>query len=315
VKREMARDLLARWGWDLFAVGFGDAHCVAHQLWHLHDAEHPRHDLALAREIGDPLLQVYRGLDQAIADLRAAAGPETVVIVLLSHGAGPHYDGDHLIDEALARIEKKLRHGRSLTLAERVSYLVRAGHRDRRPIAGRLRRWPERAFRRSFRVPNNEAVAGIRINLEGREAHGRIRPGAELDAYCEALARELLLLRNAATGGPAFRRVERCDDLYPAGSKLPLLPDLLAEWTRDAEFQALESATIGRVEGRYRGVRTGDHRPHGLFLATGPGLTPGRVANPVSVMDFGPTIAARLGVELGDVDGEPIRELLAGAID
>jgi predicted AlkP superfamily phosphohydrolase/phosphomutase len=316
VKRELARDLMARWGWDLFAMGFGDAHCVAHQCWHLHDAKHARHDPELAREIGDPLLEVYRGLDLALAQLCAAAGSEATLIVLLSHGVGPHYDGDHLLDEALARLEKKLRYGRSLTLAERASYLVRSGgHRAARPIAGRLRRWPARAFRRSFRVPNNEAFAGIRINLVGREPHGRIRQGEEYDTYCEALSRELLLMRNPATGGPAFLRVERCDDLYRDGGRLRLLPDLLAEWTRDAEFQALESPTIGRVEGRYRGVRTGDHRPHGLYLATGPELTPKRVEKPVLVMDFGPTIAARLGVELGDVDGEPIPELLAGAID
>jgi hypothetical protein len=62
-------------------------------------------------------------------------------------------------------------------------------------------------------------------------------------------------------------------------------------------------------------VRTGDHRPDGLYLAAGPGLNPKRVEKPASVMDFGPTIAARLGVELGDVDGRPIPELLAGAID
>ena len=85
----------------------------------------------------------------------------------------------------------------------------------------------------------------------------------EFEDYCEALSRELLLIRNAATGGPAFERVERCDDLYRDGPKLRLLPDLLAEWTRDAEFQAIESPTIGRVEGRYQGVRTGDHRPEG----------------------------------------------------
>ena len=131
LKRELARDLMARWGWDLFALGFGDAHCIGHQCWHLHDATHAQHDPALACEIGDPLLQVYRGLDQALADLSAAAGPEATLILLLSHGVGPHYDGDHLIDEALARIDKTLRHGRSLTLAERASYLVRAGGRER----------------------------------------------------------------------------------------------------------------------------------------------------------------------------------------
>ena len=314
LKRELARELMARCDWDLFALGFADAHCIGHQCWHLHDATHPRHDPELARQVGDPLLQVYRGLDLAIGELGAAAGPETTLILLLSHGIGPHYDGDHLLDEALARIERKRLGGRSLTLAERISYLVRAGSRARPPIAGRLRRWPARAFRRTFRVPNNEAFAGIRINLEGREPHGRIRPGAEFDAVCRTLARELLLLRNSSSGGPAFHRVERCDQLYPEGARLPLLPDLLAEWTRDAEFQALESPTIGRVEGRYRGVRTGDHRPRGLFLATGPGLTPDRVDTAVSVMDFGPTVAAHLGVALGDSDGQPIRELLSRAV-
>jgi len=312
LKRELAQDLMARWAWDLFALGFGEAHCVAHQCWHVHDASHPRHDPALAREVGDPLLHVYRALDGAITELVAAAGRETTLIVILSHGVGPHYDGDHLIDEALARIERTLRHGRSLTLAERVSYAVRANDRAKPPIAGRLQRWPARAFRKSFRIPNNEAFAGIRINLEGREPHGRIRPGVEFDSYCAALARELLLLRNGVTGRPVFLRVERCDRLYQ-GSKLALLPDLLAEWSRDSEIRALESPTIGRVEGQYAGVRTGDHRAQGLFLATGPGLTPARVDTPVSVMDFGPTIAAQLGVELGDVDGKPIPELLAVA--
>jgi hypothetical protein len=38
----------------------------------------------------------------------------------------------------------------------------------------------------------------------------------------------------------------------------------------------------------------------------GEGVTPGRVERPVSIMDFGPTIAARLGVSLADIDGRPI---------
>jgi predicted AlkP superfamily phosphohydrolase/phosphomutase len=312
LKRDLAHDLMSRWAWDLFALGFGEAHCVSHQCWHVHDASHPQHDPALAREIGNPLLHVYRALDAAIAGLVATAGRDGTLLLILSHGVGPHYDGDHLIDEALARIERTLRHGRSLSLAERVSYPARSRGRARPPIAGVLERWPERAFRKSFRVPNNEAFAGVRINLEGREPHGRIRPGVEFDAYCAALARELLLLRNGDSGEPAFLRVERCDQLYQ-GPRCALLPDLVAEWSRASEIRALESPTIGRIEGRFQGVRTGDHRPQGLFLAAGPDLTPRCVESPVSVMDFGPTIAAWLGVELADVDGEPIAELLRGS--
>jgi predicted AlkP superfamily phosphohydrolase/phosphomutase len=275
VKRDIARELLGRWSWDVFALGFGEAHCVGHQCWHVHDERHLQHDPALRAEIGDPLLDVYRALDAALGELLAVAGPETLTLVLLSHGMGPRHDGDRLLDEALARIERRLRHGRRLSLRER--------------LARRVRRWPERAFRKSFRIPTDEAVAGIRINLLGREPRGRIRPGEEYDAYCDALARELMELRNPDTGGPAFERVERCDALYD-GPRLDRLPDLLAEWTRD-------------------------HRPDGLFLAAGAGLTPSRVERAVSVMDFGPTIAARLGVELPEVDGRPIRALLAGDVD
>ncbi len=107
-------------------------------------------------------------------------------------------------------------------------------------------------------------------------------------------------------------RVERSDRLY-SGSRLALLPDLVAEWSRASEIRALESPTIGRIEGRFEGVRTGDHRPRGLFLAAGPGLTPGRVEAPVSVMDFGPTLAGWLDVELVGVDGEPIPELFGAS--
>ncbi len=39
--------LLDRGGWSLFAVVFGETHCVGHQLWAAHDPEHPRHDPTL----------------------------------------------------------------------------------------------------------------------------------------------------------------------------------------------------------------------------------------------------------------------------
>ncbi|HEX4994728.1 MAG TPA: hypothetical protein VFX87_07160, partial [Methylomirabilota bacterium] len=57
--------------------------------------------------------------------------------------------------------------------------------------------------------------------------------------------------------------------------------------------------------------RTGDHRPEGLFVAAGPGLGPARLSRSVSVMDFAPTLAALLDVEVPSPDGQPIHELLA----
>ena len=66
VKLAASQELLRQGPWDLFMPVFGESHCIGHQCWHLHDASHPRYDAAIASAIGDPLLTVYRAIDEAI---------------------------------------------------------------------------------------------------------------------------------------------------------------------------------------------------------------------------------------------------------
>ena len=70
------------------------------------------------------------------------------------------------------------------------------------------------------------------------------------------------------------------------------------------------SEAIGVVEGENRYCRTGEHRPEGLFVAVGGGIKPGKVERTVSIMDFAPTFTGMLGVDLPNVDGTPVEELL-----
>jgi predicted AlkP superfamily phosphohydrolase/phosphomutase len=115
--------------------------------------------------------------------------------------------------------------------------------------------------------------------------------------------------------------VMRTDELY-RGAYGHHLPDLLVEWS---DARPLGSATvgagqgasvrlasrrIGTIEGINRYCRTGDHRRGGLFVAVGPGLDPGRMPDVVSVMDFAPTVARVLGVELPAAAGRPSPGLL-----
>lgn len=51
--------------------------------------------------------------------------------------------------------------------------------------------------------------------------------------------------------------------------------------------------------------RTGDHGPDGLLLAAGPDIGPGP-AERLRIIDIGPSVAARLGVELAGVDGRAV---------
>lgn len=322
VRAELARHYLARGGWDLFLVVFSETHCVGHQCWHIHDPANALHDPALRRALGDPVEDVYAAVDRGLGALLAEVGADTTVLVLASHGMGPHYDGTFLLPEILRRLQdpasSPLRQRGGELLAgtwRRLPLGLRArlgGLRDRvrGPLADALPSTEMEGARRCFPVLNNDVYGAIRLNLVGREPNGRLRPGAEADAFCSELSRDLCALVRAGDGTPVVKRVLRTADLY-RGPRLDGLPDLLVEWDRSAPVSAVESPRTGRVEGRFEGTRTGDHKDAGLFVAAGPGVAPGRLAAPVSVMDFAPTIGALLGVPLPDVDGVPIPALAA----
>lgn len=171
---------------------------------------------------------------------------------------------------------------------------------------------PELASLACFSTPNNDVYGGIRVNLVGREPEGRIRPGEECEAFCESLTRDLLAFINVETGRPLVRRVLRTADLYH-GERLQDLPDLMVEWDRESPIRTISSPKTGTIHKVFDGIRTGDHKPEGMVFAFGPGIPRGRLAQPVSITQFAPTIASRLGVPLPGVDGEAIAELVAGS--
>ena len=305
-KVELVGHLLEKESWDLFAVVFSESHCVGHQMWHLHDESHPRHDRALRRQLGDPVENVYRALDAAVGVLLGRIGPEALSIVLCSHGMGPHYTGNFMLNEILLGLEdpKALERPTSKSLwgrgKRKLSRLL--GHQ-----AGQA--GPPKTFadRKCFPVPNNDSAGGIRINLVGREPRGKVHPGAEYEEFCTALARDLLDLRNAETREPVVREVFRTSDRFD-GEFLHHLPDLIVEWNREKPISSVSSPKFGVISEEYHPPRTGDHRPEGMLMARGPGVRPGRLS-PIDVTDIAPTIASCLGVSLISVDGKAIEEL------
>ncbi|HKR24813.1 MAG TPA: hypothetical protein VJS15_06105, partial [Allosphingosinicella sp.] len=167
-----------------------------------------------------------------------------------------------------------------------------------------------RSHRLFFQEPNNSVYGGIRLNLAGREAQGRVRP-EEADRLLRWLEEELSALVNPETGRTAVLGVTRAADHYDRRDA-DTMPDLFVEWDRSAQIDTLASPTIGAVRRDYWDWRTGDHRPDGLLLAAGPDFPAGRAMPPIAVEDIGPSIAARFGVALGDVDGKPASWLAGG---
>ena len=330
-KRQLSSSILSSGGWDLFISVFGESHAIGHQSWHLHDPAHPRYDSGIAGVIGDPLEKIYVALDRALGDHLALTGPDTTVLVLLSHGMGPHYDGTHLLEEVLSQLN--LFHRRGFGGKGAIRYAKAAWSRIPKRWQGicapalayaiktHVREIPlspcsdwdigpkRRAARRFFLSPNNSVYGGIRINLAGREPAGLVEPGAEYDTVCEQLARDLLQLINVETSEPVIRAVERTEDHYVRDSN-DELPDLILEWNRHRPIETVWSAKTGIVHAPYPNWRTGDHRPAGHLFISGPEFVDSEALGEIFIGDLGPTICAMLGYKLTGVDGKPQENLL-----
>jgi predicted AlkP superfamily phosphohydrolase/phosphomutase len=340
-KARLTSDLLSREPWDLFLQVFTEAHCVGHQLWHLHEPKHPAHRPDLVSEIGDPVRRVYTAIDKALGDLIAAVGNPPVLVMMphgMSHSLGAHL----LLPEILCRL------GLSVALPPAPPRrgpldIARAlGRRLPAPAKRLARRWLQPAAgpgsfglpvlgvdtesSRCFVVPNGLAVSGVRLNLAGREPHGTVQPGEEAEKLVEDLARDLLDIRDERTGAPLVRRVMRTAELYE-GPNLDCLPDILVVWNDDAPVgtRALEPDTgsviragsprIGMVEAVNAYGRTGEHRSEGLLIASGPGIDPDGHDLSISILDIAPTITAALGVDLPAVEGRAITEMIPTRVD
>jgi predicted AlkP superfamily phosphohydrolase/phosphomutase len=311
-KADVCEFVLDQGGWDLFFGVFGESHCAGHQFWHLHDPSYPTHDRALAETMGDPLIDVYEALDAALGRVLTRVDDDAVVVLLLSHGMGPHYDGSWALSEILTRIdsawggasrrvvaqERLRRAGRRLTLR---------GHR-RGPASADVERLLD-GTKRFYRAPNSSTSGAIRINLRGREPTGRVSPERDYDEVCERLSHELLALVNLETGRPAVRAVVRTADLFD-GPALARMPDLFVEWDRDQPIRSLASPTIGRLDGRPASSRSGDHFRDGFLVARGPSIRPGRLGAPIESTDVAPTLCALLAVELPGT-GTPVTAIAA----
>lgn len=334
-KAELTKHYLKQGGWDLVAQVFTESHCAGHQCWHLHDPSHPWHDKELARAVGDPIKDVYVAIDAAMGKILAEVDEDTTVIFLAGHGMGPKYQAQFLLDQILlrlgvakpAKLEPAPQQPHPPTFVNQLDSALAWGWRQLpdgirkrlKPVHKQLRSWidgpPTRrkptidpAAGQCFMVSNNFAHGGIRVNLVGREPEGKVHPGREFDEVCTQLTRDLLDIVDLQTGKPIVQRVIRTAEMYQ-GDYLHYLPDLLVEWSNDTPVYAIGSKKIGEIRGEYRYCRSGEHKPGGLFIATGPSIRKGQLKRTVSILDFAPTLTALLGVPLPDADGTIINEI------
>ncbi len=267
-KKEACVELLNNNNWDLFCVGFCDAHDVGHQSWNFDDQQYGAED---------SVLQIYQALDSALGDIIQAAGNEQVFIIA---GLG---------------MERQTPYNSILQLS--------LGHfcglsGDRKQLTDMRRQMPY------FELPHNMNAGAVRVNLKGRELNGIVKE-QDHKAVINELAEMLLNLCCADTNKPIVSKIIKVDEHY-SGEYLSKLPDLLAVWSRDTVAKSVrvdEHKTFPVVAQFKPEMRSGDHSDRALFIAN-----QDYVDKVVTTESIAPTISRSLGVNLANVDAMPLRK-------
>ena len=254
LRADLVTCLLRRDSWDLLSAVFAETHCIGHQHWHDHDPDHPDHDARVAAQTGDPIEQVYRGVDARLAEIVDAAGPETTVVVFSLLGMTANYSGEHLSTKCSGASSADRRGGRSGHKPSRGSERrFPSGFEELRPRPLRRVAQKLRALRvASPTVPRATCRSGVecdRVNVVGRDPHGVVSPGRDYDETCRELRRELLALTDPRTGVPLVRDVVSLTTSIRA-TEQENFADVLVVWSQDQPVRAAASSLIGEVRGR-----------------------------------------------------------------
>jgi predicted AlkP superfamily phosphohydrolase/phosphomutase len=330
---KVTRHLLKEADWNLFISHFWGTDRVQHELWHVLDPTHPRHDAGEARRHGPRIKEFYSRLDRGLADIIADAG-DCELVVVSDHGFGPIHT--YLAFNVWLANHGYLRLKRGPgTLARRAAY--RAGLTPvlfyrmsmalglaRLRLSGgfhsrqRMQMLLNRFFLSLDDVDWSRTKAyskgnygQIYVNLRGREPWGSVSPGDEYRRVRESIRADLMATTDPRTGGRMFDRVDFREEIYQ-GPYVDEAPDILF-LPADMRYKALGTLDFTSNSFAFPVYgNSGDHRLDGIFLALGPGFRRATRMGRLSIIDVAPTLAYLLGLEVPrQMDGKVMEGALA----
>jgi predicted AlkP superfamily phosphohydrolase/phosphomutase len=344
-KCEIALWLMEKYDFDFLMLHILETDRIQHWLWNVLDPSHPKYKNGLAEKYYDQIRAYYRALDGYIGRLREKAGPEAAIIIMSDHGFGV---GQRAIDLATWLLEEGYLKIKDDVVSQIKFLLWKWGwtpaslmqfflknfmrlnlvqgaisrssrwflQRGRHKAVFQLRRTINPIFLSTNDIDWTHTKAfcargpgQIRINLQGREPQGIVRPGAEYDALIEEISAKLKTLRDPKTGQWVSGQVYAKEAVYH-GKYRDQLPDIT--------FVPLDSgySAVNLVDFKSNKVMLDDtlasgiHRSEGLLMATGKAIKPGAHIAGANIMDLAPTILYVMDSAVPhDMDGRVLTEM------
>jgi predicted AlkP superfamily phosphohydrolase/phosphomutase len=300
-QRSASFELLLEGDWDLAACVYVAPDRLQHAFGAYLLPSHPDYPRLSDTPLADAIRGVYALLDANIDRLRAAAGPDTTVILMSDHGFRPVSRATTL--NGILRELGYWMPSRSRSTVARIrrSGFVRNLSHSRVGLRAKqsLRR-PSSVNWDGSRAYGSATGGGVSVNLRGREPNGIVE-AKDLDATLAELTEALLAYEDPRTGSRPVAEVQRREELYD-GPYVDLAPDLFVITNDQWSF----------AEGK---DWTGEHRREGILAATG-GRVSASLALPARrIEDIPATALAFCGVPAGDIDGRPIEEIAGRALE
>ncbi|HLG13514.1 MAG TPA: alkaline phosphatase family protein [Blastocatellia bacterium] len=331
-KTKVNRYLMNEYGWDIFATHYWGTDRFQHELWHLLDESHPffnrkEHDAHIGR-----IHDYWHAVDSTLGELFDEVGDEASVYLGSDHGFGPikkflcfnvwlMNEGLLVLKrDAMTRFKRAIfRLGLTPDLAYRSAMKMGLAHlRLSVGVTNRskLMRLANLLMLSLEDVDWSRTTAfskgnygQIFINLRGREANGKVDPGADYEYALQSIIDKLRGLTDPETRQPLIGPIWRREDLYngPHLDEAPDIQFLPADMTNKplGTLDLTSNKFITPVYGN-----SGDHRMNGILLGRGPEIRRGHRIAGARIIDFAPTILHSFGVEIpSDMDGRVLEEL------
>src|SRR6185503_18967216 len=196
--------------WDVLVQYFEYTDRVQHMMWRLFDPQHPMYDPALAAKYGNSILESYQAMDNIVGETMKRIPAGTHLMVVSDHGFKP--------------FRWSMNYN---TWLVKNGYMVLNG---------------QTADPQS--LENLFEQGDFFVNLEGREAKGIVKPGAEYDALLQELKAKLEGFVDEKTGLRPVAHVFTRDEAHKVYDPA-LIPDLIP--SNSAGYRVGWQDTLGGV--------------------------------------------------------------------
>lgn len=267
-------------------VVFDTTDRISHMFYRYLDPDHPANEGKDTEIHKDVIPEVYAKMDDFLAEVQAKVGddPETMLMVISDHGFCNF--------TRCVNLNSWLHQN---------GYLVLKEGETTSPDWFRHVDWSKT---KAFTL----GLTGIFINRKGREAHGIVEPGEELESLCAELKSKLEALRDPKNDAEVIKEVFLTDAIH-SGPYADLAPELLIGYHKDYRH-SWDCATGSVTEVVFTDNTkswSGDH-------CVDPRLVPGSIwvdrkinTDEPNIMDLAPTVLDQFGVAIPPyMQGQPL---------